>query len=72
MAKETNLVIVSSHPGRRKPGVWDFDRDILGELEALGCKVLKQTHVLSGLERSFSGKFSGVSHSELLKEGPAS
>lgn len=68
MAKETNLVIVSSHPGRSKPGVWDFDLDILGELEMMGCKVLKQTLVLSGLERSFTQKFSGVSHSELLSE----
>jgi hypothetical protein len=68
MAKETNLVVVSSHPGRGKPGVWDFDLDILKELEGLGCKVIKQTHVLSGLERSFSQKFSGVSHSEVLAE----
>lgn len=68
MAKETNLVIVSSHPGRREPGVWDFDRDILKELEQLNCTVLKQTHILSGLDRSFSGKFSGVSNSELLAE----
>ena len=68
MAKETNLVIVSSHPGSSKPGVWNFDLDILGELEMMGCKVLKQTHVLSGLERSFTQKFSGVSHSEVLAE----
>lgn len=68
MATETNLVIVSSHPGRSKPGVWDFDREILKELEAMGCAVIRQTHVLSGLERSFSQKFSGVSHTELLAE----
>jgi hypothetical protein len=68
MAKDTNLVIVSSQPGFRKPGVWGFDLDILKEVETMGCKVLKQTHVLSGLERSFSNKFSGVSHSELLSE----
>jgi len=68
MAKDTNLVIVSSHPGKSKPGVWDFNLDILRELEMTGCTVIKQTHVLSGLERSFSQKFSGVSHSELLAE----
>lgn len=68
LAKVTNLVVVSSHPGRSKPGVWDFDRNILKELETMGCPVLRQTHVLSGLERSFSQKFSGVSHSELLAE----
>lgn len=68
MAKDTNLVIVSSHPGRSKPGVWDFNPDTLGELEMMGCIVIKQTHVLSGLERSFSQKFSGISHSEVLAE----
>ena len=68
MAHDTNLVIVSSHPGRSKPGVWDFDLEILKELDMMGCTVIKQTHVLSGLERSFRQKFSGVSHSELLAE----
>jgi len=68
MAIETNLVIVSSHPGSSAPGVWDFDLNALKELESLGCKVVKQSHILSGLERSFSNKFSGVSHSEVLAE----
>lgn len=68
MAKDTNLVIVSSHPGRSKPGVWDFDLDTLRELEMMGCRVIKQTHAMSGMERSFSQKFSGASHSELLAE----
>lgn len=68
MAKDTNLVIVSSHPGRNKPGVWNFDLDILKKLESMDCKVIKQTHVLSGLDRSFSKKFSGASPTELLAE----
>lgn len=68
MARETNLVIVSSHPGFSAPGVWKFDLDILKEVEAMGCKVVKQSHALSGLERSFTNKFSGVSHTEVLAE----
>jgi hypothetical protein len=68
LGKETNLVIVSSRPGSKQPGVWDFDLDILKKLDELGCTVTKQTHVLSGLERSFTNKFSGVSHSEVLAE----
>jgi hypothetical protein len=68
MAKETNLVIVSSHPGFSSPGAWSFDLNILKELESLGCKVVKQSHILSGLERSFSNKFSGISHTEILAE----
>jgi len=68
MAKETNLVIVSSHPGSAAPGVWNFDLNKLKELESMGCKIVKQSHILSGLERSFSNKFSGVSHTEVLAE----
>jgi len=68
MAKETNLVVVSSHPGYSAPGVWDFDLNILKELESMGCKVVKQSHILSGLERSISNKFSGASHTEVLAE----
>ena len=68
MARDTNLVVVTSHPGYSEPGVWDFDLDILKELEAMGCKVVKQSHILSGLERSISNKFSGASHTEVLAE----
>jgi len=68
MAGETNLVTVSSHPGFSEPGVWKFDLAALKELESLGVKVVKQSHVLSGLERSFSSKFSGASHTEVLAE----
>jgi hypothetical protein len=69
MAKETNMVIVSSHPGYSAPGVWNFDLTALKELESAGCKMVKQSHILSGLERSISRKFSGVSHTEVLAEG---
>jgi hypothetical protein len=68
MARETNLVIVSAHPGYSTPGVWSFDLSILKELELMGCKVVKQSHILSGLERSISNKFSGASHTEVLAE----
>jgi len=68
MAQKTNLVIVSNHPGYSSPGVWNFDLNALKELASMGCKVVKQSHILSGLERSFSSKFSGVSHSEVLAE----
>jgi hypothetical protein len=68
MARETNLVIVSNHPGYAAPGVWNFDLNILKELESMGCKVVRQSHILSGLERSISSKFSGASHTEVLAE----
>jgi len=68
IARETNLVIVSSHPGYSTPGVWNFDLNISKELESMGCKVVKHSHILSGLERSISGKFSGASRTEVLAE----
>jgi hypothetical protein len=68
LAKETNLVVVSGKPGMKEPGVWRFDLGILSELQKLGVQVIKQTHVLSGLERSFTQKFSGLSRSEVLAE----
>lgn len=68
MAKETNIVIVSSQPGFSEPGVWEFDPEALKEIKSLGCKVVRQSHILSGLERSFTNKFSGVSHAEVISE----
>jgi hypothetical protein len=60
LRKKTNLVIVAAKPGQKKPGVWEFDLKREKEIEKLGGKVLKATHVLSGLERSFTQKFSGI------------
>ncbi len=68
MAGETNLVIVRSHAGYSSPGVWDFGQEALKELEARGCKIVRQSHILSGLERTFTNRFSGVSHTEVLAE----
>ncbi|MCZ7382521.1 MAG: hypothetical protein O8C64_13240 [Candidatus Methanoperedens sp.] len=68
LGKKTNLVVVSTHPGSKQPGVWEFDMEALKELENLGCKVIRQSHALSGLEKSFTSKFSGISHSEVLAE----
>lgn len=68
LGTKTNLVVVSTHPGSKQPGVWEFDPEALKKLETLGAKVIRQSHALSGLERSFSSKFSGISHSEVLAE----
>jgi hypothetical protein len=42
--------------------------NLLKEMESIGCTVVKQSHILSGLERSFSNEFGGVSHTEVLAE----
>jgi uncharacterized protein len=61
MARETNLVVVTS---QYQP----LDPEKQKELESLGCKVVRHSHILSGLDRSISRKFSGVSHVEFLAE----
>ena len=68
MAKETRVVVVSSQPGYSAPGVWNFNPKALEELQSLGVIVVRQSHILSGLERSISRKFSGTSHSEVIAE----
>ncbi len=68
LAGETHLVIVSSHVGFSSAGVWDFDSNALRELETLGCRVVRQSHVFSGLERTFTNRFSGISHTEVVAE----
>lgn len=62
------MILVSTHPGFSSPGVWNFNLDIFKKLESMGCKVVKQSHVLSGLERTFTNHFSGASHTEVLAE----
>lgn len=69
MAHETHFVVVSNHSGYpATPGVWRFSLDILKELEYMDCTVVRQSHILSGLERSISNRFSGASHTEVLAE----
>lgn len=68
LGKKTNLVVVSTKPGSKTPGVWEFDPAKEKEIVKLGGKVVKHSHVLSGLEKSFTQQFSGISHSEVLAE----
>lgn len=67
LANKTNLVIVSLKPGYKTPS-WEFDLGILKELEGLGVEVVKATHALSGVERSFTKRFYAPSYSEFLAE----
>lgn len=68
LGKKTNLVIVSTKPGSKTPGVWEFDPVKEKKIQKLGGTVIRQSHGLSGLEKSFTEKFSGISHSEVLAE----
>lgn len=65
-----DLVVVTHAVGFSSPGVWEFDAGLAEELRAAGTRIVTGTHVLSGLERSFSAsqKVGGGSRSEAVAE----
>jgi hypothetical protein len=70
--KGTNLrlIVVTHVVGFSKPGVWEFDPESAGKLLEAGVLIVTGTHVLSGLERSFSRspKVGGGSRTEAVAE----
>lgn len=65
-----DLIVVTHVVGFSKPGVWEFDPDTAQELCDAGVMIVTGTHVLSGLERSFSRspKVGGGSRTEAVAE----
>lgn len=64
------LVVVSHVYGFKTPGVWEFSAEAAATLKEAGATVIVGTHVLSGLERSFSrsAKVGGGSRTEAVAE----
>ena len=62
------LVVVTHHTGFSQEGVQRFDAETRKKLERRGVTVLTQSHVLSGVERSISRKFGGISRVETIAE----
>lgn len=64
------LVVVTHVVGFSKPGIWEFDPSAAERLLSAGATVVTGTHVLSGLERSFSRspKVGGGSRTEAVAE----
>lgn len=64
------LVVVTHVVGFSKPGVWEFSEENAAVLRSNGAKIITGTHVLSGLERSFSrsNKVGGGSRTEAVAE----
>lgn len=64
------LVVVSHVYGFKTPGVWEFSAEAAATLKDAGATVIVGTHVLSGLERSFSrsAKVGGGSRTEAVAE----
>ncbi len=64
--RDINLVSVTEHAGFKGGDDWVITRESWDALEAAGAKVLMASHALSGVERSVTNKFGGVSRVEVI------
>jgi len=65
---DVQLVVVTSHCGFEKEGECEMTKETEAELIAAGAKVVRASHVLSGVERSISKKLGGSSRAEAMSE----
>ena len=68
LENKAKLIVVTHHTGFSQEGTQRFDAEKRKKLELQGITVLTQSHVLSGVERSISRKFGGVSRVETISE----
>ncbi len=68
LENKAKLIVVTHHTGFSQEGAQRFDAEKRRNLELQGITVLTQSHVLSGVERSISRKFGGVSRVETISE----
>ena len=61
-----HIVVVTNVNGSKNPGEQIFPKELRQQLTQAGADVVTTTHVLSGAERAFSRKFSGVGPTELM------
>lgn len=68
--KGTNVpvVVVTSHSGFEKEGECEMSREVESSLTAAGAKVVRASHVLSGIERSITRRLGGASRVEAISE----
>lgn len=66
--KDIKLVVVTDHTGFEGEGINTMDPKTEDYLRKMGVTIVRQSHVLSGLERSFTRKFGGLSRSEAVAE----
>jgi len=64
----SNLIVVTSHAGFSGEGALDMDRSIETKIERSSAKLVRASHVLSGVERSFTKKFGGISRVEVVSQ----
>ncbi len=62
------LIVVTHHTGFHQEGTQSFSVGTRELLAQRGVRVITQSHVLSGVERSISRKFGGISRVEAIAE----
>jgi hypothetical protein len=62
------IIAVTYHAGFSSPGSVDLEEENRRALEAAGVPIVMATHALSGVERSFSRRFGGISTVEVVAE----
>jgi len=63
---ECSLISVTEHAGFSKGDDWLLTPEKRKKMENIGIKVLMCSHVLSGISRSISKKFGGISQVEMI------
>ena len=65
---KVRVVVVTSHCGFEKEGECEMSEDVERSLVEGGARVVRASHVLSGIERSISRKLGGASRVETISE----
>jgi hypothetical protein len=65
---KVEVVVVTSHYGFDKEGECAMSPEAENELRSDGAKLVRASHVLSGVERSISKKLGGASRVEMIAE----
>ncbi|MGZ4903103.1 MAG: pyruvate kinase alpha/beta domain-containing protein [Halobacteriota archaeon] len=68
LEKVATLIVVTHHTGFHQEGVQSFNVATRELLARRGVRVITQSHVLSGVERSISSRLGGASRVEAIAE----
>jgi len=66
--KGCHVVVVTHHCGFAKPWQNEMRESVMDRLDEHGATIVTGTHVLSGIERSFTGKFEGIYPTQIVAE----
>jgi len=65
---DIEVIVVTEHYGFIKEGEWMMQESYLQRLNEMGIKIVVQSHMLSGVDRSISKKLGGTSRVEAIAE----